>query len=145
MDPALSRLCAIPGDRDLTIAEARAVLDVSRNFIQRLTSPDRPGKPQKHKLEVKRYPGRGDDIQTRVAVPRASIVRYIVQAYSGERTVILTAIKTLCPHYLPAVLDLIPGAAPLPANVVSINEGRKPRAKRPVKDPFEGHPMLFTA
>lgn len=139
MDPALSRLCAIPGDDDLTCAEAQAVLKASRNFMQRLVSPDKPGKrPMRHKLEVKRYEGRGEGVQSRVHVPRASLVRYIAQSYSGDRRVILAAIKAQCPQFLPAVLDLIPGALPLPSNVIPIRGH-----KRKPKDPHADHPLLF--
>jgi len=135
MDPDLTRLCAIPGNDDLTTGQAEEVLQLSRNTLQRLTSGNTP------KIETKRHDGRGDGSKSRVRIPRAAVVRYLVMSSRGERAVILAAIKAQCPQYLPAVADLMPGAAALPSNVIPMH----PRTKRHTKDPYEGHPQLFTA
>ena len=131
MDPDLARLCAIPGDYDLTCAQASEVLQVSRQTMQRLVGSA--------KIETKRHEGRGCGKQLRVRIPRASLVRYLAKHYTGERAVILAAIKSQCPQYLPAVADLMPGTqAPLPANVIPIERGHR---ARPAKSkPDEWHP-----
>jgi hypothetical protein len=79
------------------------------------------------------------------------VVRYLVQRSSGDRAVILAAIKAQCPHYLPAVADLMPGAArELPSNVIPMTGGgsdkRKVKSEKGRGQPE--HPaqlLLFTA
>jgi len=121
MDPDLTRLCAIPGNDDLTTGQAEDVLQLSRNTLQRLTSGNSP------KIETKRHDGRGDGSKSRVRIPRAALVRYLVISSRGERAVILAAIKAQCPQYLPAVADLMPGSAvtALPANVIPFHKTRR--------------------
>ncbi len=132
MDPDLTRLCAIPGNDDLTCPQVEDILQLSRNSVQRLTTQGR--------IEIKRHAGRGQAEKGRVRIPRAAIVRYLVLRSGGDRAVILAAVRTQCPHYLPAVADLLPGAAPAtrPANVIPMR-GRRARAE---SSSFE-HPDLF--
>lgn len=132
MDPDLTRLCAIPGNDDLDPKAVEDVLLLSRNSVQRLVSHNR--------IESKRCELRGDGSKSRVRIPRAAVVRYLVISSRGERAVILAAIKEQCPQYLPAVADLMPGAAALPANVIPMT-GRK-RAKQP-KPEHPGQLFLF--
>jgi hypothetical protein len=136
MDPDLTRLCAIPGNDDLTTGQVEEVLQLSRNTLQRLTGGHEP------KIETKRHDGRGDGSRPRVRVPRAAVVRYLVKHSRGDRAVILAAIKTQCPQFLPAVADLLPAAAvSLPNNVIPMH-GRRSKAATP--QAFD-HPDLFSA
>jgi hypothetical protein len=91
-------------------------------------------------MEVKRHEGRGR-CALRVRIPRAAIVRYLVKISSGDRTVILSAVAAQCPHFLPAVRDLMQGGGrePAPANVIPMTNTKQ----RPCKDPFPDHPRLF--
>lgn len=134
MDPDLARLCSIEGDHDLTAAEVEFVLDLKERTVRRMI--------RKGKIEAKRYDAGGDGDQRRIRVARRAVVNYLLKITTGDKAALLADIAAQCPQYLPAEQK---AAAPLPPNVVPISEGRKPRAKRPVKDPFEGHPMLFTA
>lgn len=135
MDSDLTRLCAIPGTHDLSIPEVAAdVLQISPSSMHRII---RSGK-----MEVKRHEGRGR-CALRVRIPRASIVRYLVRISSGDRTVILSAVAAQCPHYLPAVRDLMAGSAAhhdaaSPSNVIPM-----PRKRRSPPEPFPDHPRLF--
>lgn len=129
MDSDLARLCALPGTHDLSLNEAAEVLQVSTSYIQRVQ--------RRGLLEAKRYQGRGDTAH-RVRIPRAAIVRYLVKISSGDKSVILAAIAAQCPQYLHAAQ----GTEPAPSNVIPMHG---PRTKRPLKDPYAGHPQLFSA
>lgn len=136
MDPDLTRLCAIPGNDDLTRPEAAHVLVLSEKSVDRLIMAG--------KLEAKRHEGRGEADKGRVRIPRAALVRYLVRRSTGDRAAILSAVKAQCPQYLPAVADLMPGAqaVSLPANVIPMPGARR---ARPHTDKFAGHPDLFGA
>lgn len=122
------------------------VLEVSAATVQRLAHS------QGRVLEVKRHEGRGHGHSQRIRIPRASVVRYLVRISSGDKSVILAAIKEQCPQYLPAVADMVPGAAAvtMPTNVISMTEkrGRGDQEKRGAKQPKPEHPgqlFLFSA
>ncbi len=129
MDSDLARLCAMPGTHDLSLNEAAEVLQVSTSYIQRVQ--------RRGLLEAKRYQGRGDTAH-RVRIPRAAIVRYLVNISSGDKSVILAAVAAQCPQYLHAAQ----GTEPMPSNVIPMHGTRK---SRPAKDPYAGHPQLFSA
>lgn len=122
MDSDLSRLCAIPGTHDLSLTEVAEVLQVSESFVQRSIRHGR--------MEVKRYQGRGQTAH-RVRIPRASVVRYLVNISSGDKSVILSSIAAQCPQWLPAAQQPIPGAASTPENVVCIKMGKTTPAEHP--------------
>lgn len=138
MDSNLTRLCAISGNHDLSQSEVADVLQNEVSYVRRVI--------QRGLMEAQRLQGRRS--AHRVRIPRASVVRYLFRISTGDRSVILASIKTLCPQYLPAVQDLIKGEEPkgeeavTPDNVIPMHG---PRTKRPAKDPYEGHPMLFSA
>jgi hypothetical protein len=142
MDPDLSRLCAIPGNDDLTTMQVEEVLQLSPHSVRRLTTGQSP------RIECKRHEGRGDGSRPRIRVPRAAVVRYLVLHSRGDRVAILSAIKTQCPQYLPAVADLLPGAAAvqLPSNVIPITSGTRKAAKAaPTEHPGQMHLFDFPA
>ena len=129
MDSDLARLCALPGTHDLSLNETAEVLQVSTSYIQRVQ--------RRGLLEAKRYQGRGDTAH-RVRIPRAAVVRYLVNISSGDKSVILSAIAAQCPQYLHAAQ----GTEPTPSNVIPMHGARKQRL---IKDPYAGHPQLFSA
>lgn len=140
MDPDLTRLCAIPGNDDLDPKAVEDVLDLKRNSVQRLVSRNR--------IESKRLELGGNGIKSRVRIPRAAVVRYLVISSRGDRAVILAAIKAQCPQYLPAVADLMPGAAALPANVIPMHQGsgaKKAKAHAPKEHPDQLSLFQFPA
>jgi hypothetical protein len=55
-------------------------------------------------------------------------------------------VKALCPQYLPAIADLLPGAAAvqLPANVIPMHGSRK-RPASPTHPDLSDHPDLFAS
>lgn len=154
MDPDLTRLAAISGDHDLSLAEVCEVLQVSPQTVSRLVN----GRGHAT-LEAKRHAGRGEGRAPKIRVPRAAVVRYLVRITTGDKAAILAAIEQQCPQYLPAVQDLahempqVPTwlqgrrstpAAALPANVIPMRSTRKrPQAPVAMPDPFAGHPDLF--
>lgn len=131
MDPDLARLTAIPGTHDLTADEAAEVLQVSRWTIERVVANGR--------LEAKRHPGRGRGRAMRLRIPRAALVRYLVQITSGDKAALLAAIAAQCPEYL-RVAQGLGEAQALPDNVIPMRRGR-----RRTGDPFAGHPDLFAS
>lgn len=131
MDPDLTRLCAIPGNEDLTTFQVEEIMQISRNSLQRLVS--------NQLIETKRHEIRGEGKKSRVRIPRAAVVRYLVISSRGDRAVILAAIKAQCPQYLPAVADLMPGAAHLPDNVIPMH-GTKAKRTKPTHKPETWHP-----
>jgi len=131
MDPDLTRLCAIPGNDDLTSFDLGHVLQVGRTAVGRMIKAE--------KIETKRPEARGNGSKSRVRIPRAAVVRYLVQHSRGERAVILAAIKAQCPQYLPAVADLLPAAAAsLPSNVIPMHGRQRAKAAAQID-----HPDLF--
>lgn len=116
MDSDLTRLCAIPGTHDLSLTEVADVLQVSQSFVQRSI--------RRGRLEVKHYHGRGEKAH-RVRIPRASVVRYLVNISSGDKSVILAAIAVQCPQWLHAAQVPTPTAAEMPANVIPFRKTRR--------------------
>jgi hypothetical protein len=132
MDPDITRLCSIPGNDDLTTNQVEYVLDVRERSVRRMI--------RKGNLEAKRYDAGGTGEHGRLRVSRQAVVNYLLRITTGDKTALLSAIAERCPQYLPKAQ---PPAAPLPANVVDINELRKARPKRPTPDPYADHPLLF--
>lgn len=83
----------------------------------------------------------GRPIRHRSVIAAAALLTYVVRITSGDKTVILDAISKRFPQHL-ALCNRVAGLAPLPSNVIPMHG---PRLKRPAKDPYEGHPQLFTA
>jgi hypothetical protein len=140
MDPDLTRLCAIPGNDDLTSFDLEHVLQVGRTAVGRMIKAE--------KIETKRPEARGNGSKSRVRIPRAAVVRYIVKSSRGDRVAILSAIKAQCPQFLPAVADLLPGAAAvqLPSNVIPITSGTRKAAKAALTEhPGQMHLFDFPA
>lgn len=138
MDPDLTRLCQIPGNEDLTSTDLEHILQVGRTCVQRMIMME--------KIEVKRPEARGDGSRSRIRIPRAAVVRYLVKHTHGDRAVILASVKALCPQYLPAIADLLPGAAAvqLPHNVIPMHGTRK-RPASPTQPDLSDHPDLFAS
>lgn len=135
MDSDLTRLCAIPGTHDLSQTEAAEVLQVSVSYIQRAIA--------KGFIQVKRLQARGQHAH-RCRIPRASIVRYLADMSTGDKSVILACIAAQCPQWLCAAQGL-PQTQP-PSNVIQLSDhtGRKPRKQGPTAE----HPdqlQLFSA
>ncbi len=146
MDADLTRLLAIEGIHDLSLVEVAEVLKLDERTVRRCTAKmDEQPTAGVPKLQAKRYQIRGKSSR-RVRYPRGAVVRYIVEITTGDKSAILAAIAAQCPQYLPAAQGIkadAPAPAPLPANVVSIEEGKKPRVKRLPIDPLADHPRLF--
>ena len=143
MDSDLTRLCAIPGHDDLTCAQVEDVLQLSSHSIQRLVSNG--------VIETKRHAGRGMGRKPRVRITRAAVVRYLVQHCSGDRAVILAAVRTQCPQYLPAVADLTgskaadlsASASAQPSNVILMTGAKRPRKPTGPAPDHPGQMFLF--
>jgi hypothetical protein len=131
MDSDLSRLCQMPGNHDLSMNEAAEVLQVSECYVQRAV--------RKGLIEVKRYQARGTSKHGRVRIPRASVVRYLVNISTGDKGVILAAIAAQCPQWLAAAQGV-----PLPSNVIPMTETRR-QARHTAKPEHPGQLFLFSA
>jgi hypothetical protein len=142
MDSALSRLCAIPGHRDLNRDEARHVLDVSMRSLERMTLPNDEGRTL---LGCRRIEGgRGNGKATtaryhkhghgrRVQIPRVDVVIYLARHHTRKED-FLASLKQQCPQYLPAVLAALEAGSrgqgagsqsqALPENVIPMRGGK---------------------
>jgi hypothetical protein len=145
MDSALSRLCAIPGHRDLNRDEARHVLDISVRSLERMTLPNAQGRTLlgcrrieggRGKINaLTRYHGDGKGkFQTgRVQIPRVDVVIYLARHHTRKED-FLASLKQQCPQYLPAVLAALEAGGrgqgagsqsqTLPENVIPMRGGK---------------------
>lgn len=156
MDSALARLCAIPGNRDLTPSQAADVLEVCERSLRRMTTPDGEGKTI---LGCRRLVGgRGVKLTTRyriqghghrILIPRVDIILYLLRHHTRPEDFV-ACVQSQCPHYLPAVEHAIKAgtAVPeLPSNVIPMGRPRRHPDGTTRRQPLSEHPdqmQLFT-
>lgn len=124
MDSALSRLCEIPGNRDLNRAEARFVLDVSMRSLERMTHPNAEGRTLLGCRRIEGGRGRGQHYRRsgRICqIPRVDILIYLARHHTRQED-FLACMKQQAPQYLPAVLAALKSGqettTQLPQNVI---------------------------
>lgn len=84
----------------------------------------------------------GRPIRHRYVISAAAMLTYLIKSTSGDKVVILEAIRQRFPHHLPLCERIAKGAPP--TNIVSMPapepEARKTDRKPAAKQPEQGHP-----
>lgn len=140
LDPRVRRFALLSGD-NLTVQDVVEVLGepFKKRTVERLMANG-----MITTASVRNAAGRGKKI--RRSTSRGALLHFIITSTDGPLEVVLAAIAQDAPRWLPFARQVAKAPASplaeLPANVVPISSGRKPRVPQ---DPYQGHPDLFTS
>jgi len=162
LDPQIARF-AREATPEMSTAQAASILGVSKDTVQKLcnngvmrakamqdarheSSAERERRIAKRLAKGKPVTQRDNTLPKRQwTITKQALMTYIVQSVCGDKTLILSAVRELCPRWLPvaeAAAQHAPESRPatepreLPANVIPM------RRKRMASAP-DDHPDLF--
>ena len=165
LDPQIGRFVREATD-EMSTAQVASILGFSEDTVKRLchnghlrakemhgarheTEAERQRREAKRRENGHTTTRRNAQPKRRWTITKQALITYIVQSVRGDKTLILAAVREMCPRWLrvaETAAQSRPQAAPheepreMPANVIPI---RGKRAKGTQPDPFSGHPDLF--
>jgi hypothetical protein len=164
LDPQIARF-AREATPEMSIAQAASILGFCEDTVKRLCRNGllraKAMEGARHESQAERErresgrdnPRRNTQPKRRWTITQQALMTYIIESVRGDKTLILTAVRELCPRWLavaeaaakgkepvPSAQCSVPSAAELPANVIPMRRGKSATPA----DPFAGHPELFS-